>query len=148
MSERQLTIGRLARATGCKIPTIRYYEQIGLLPEPLRTSGNTRVYGDEHLARLAFIQHCRELGFSQVAIRELLELTDHPGRSCDAVTKIARTHLDDVMHRITRLTALKAELEHMIETCSGGRMEQCRIVETLADHSHAHCLTQQHEKVE
>ena len=129
------TIGRLAHATGCKVPTIRYYEKIGLLPEPRRSTGNTRLYGASHLARLGFIQHCRELGFPQGAIRELLELSDHPDQSCEAVTDIARAHLNDVNRRIARLVALKSELEGMIDNCGGGRIEQCRIVEALADYS-------------
>ncbi|MGI9424545.1 MAG: MerR family transcriptional regulator [Hyphomicrobiaceae bacterium] len=131
----KFTIGHLARATGCKVPTIRYYEKIGLLPEPQRSSGNTRLYGVNHLARLDFVQHCRELGFPQAAIRELLELSDHPDQSCTAVTNIARAHLDDVNRRIARLTALKNELQSMIKTCSGGRVEQCRIIEALAVYS-------------
>ena len=131
----ELTIGRLARATGCKVPTIRYYEKIGLLPEPRRSAGNTRLYGESHLARLGFIQHCRELGFPQAAVRELLTLSDHPDQSCEAVTDIARAHLMDVNRRIARLLALKSELEGMIENCSGGRVEQCRIVEALTDYS-------------
>lgn len=131
----ELTIGRLAHATGCKVPTIRYYEKIGLLPEPSRSAGNTRLYGASHLARLGFIQHCRELGFSQAAVRELLDLSDHPDQSCEAVTDIARAHLKDVNQRIARLVALKAELKGMIENCGGGRVEQCRIVEALAHYS-------------
>ncbi len=131
----EFTIGHVARATGCKVPTIRYYEQIGLLPKPHRSSGNTRIYGAEHLARLGFIQHCRDLGFSQPATRELLELSDHPDHSCDAVTDIARAHLQDVNRRIERLEALKVELESMIENCHGGSVEQCHIVEALADYS-------------
>jgi hypothetical protein len=84
---------------------------------------------------LGFIQHCRELGFPQAAIRELLELSDHPDYPCEAVTDIARAHLDDVNCRIARLTALKTELQSMIKNCNGGRIEQCRIVETLADYA-------------
>lgn len=144
MTAAEFTIGQLARQTGCKIPTIRYYEHIGLLPEPHRSAGNTRLYGSAHMKRLAFIQHCRELGFSQAAIRELLELAEHPDRSCEAVTEIAQAHLDDVNRRIARLMALKVELERMIAACGGGRVAQCRIVETLTDHSHAHCLTDDH----
>ena len=107
------------------------------MPQPARSSGNTRLYGAEHRTRLGFIRHCRELGFPQVAIRELLELSDHPDHSCDAVTDIARAHLEDVNQRISRLAALKTELEAMIKKCRGGRVEQCRIVEALADYSRA-----------
>lgn len=145
MTAAEFTIGHLARETGCKVPTIRYYEQIRLLPAPARTAGNTRLYGPAHVARLDFIQHCRELGFSQAAIRDLLKLTDHPDQSCESVTNIARTHLDDVKRRISRLTALESELERMITACDGGRVDQCRIVETLADHSHDHCLAKDHQ---
>ena len=145
MSAAEFTIGHLARETGCKIPTIRYYEQIGLLPEPRRSAGNQRLYGPEHLARLAFIRHSRELGFSQAAVSELLKLTDHPEQSCETVTEIARAHLDDVDRRIARLSALKLELERMIKICRGGRTAECRIIETIADHSHDHCLATDHQ---
>lgn len=131
-----VTIGHLARATGCKIPTIRYYEQIGLLPAPHRSAGNQRHYGPEHVARLAFIRHSRELGFSQAAIRELLELTTHPEQPCEAVTRVAQAHLEDVKGRISRLTALKIELERMIDQCRGDRVADCRIIETLAGQLH------------
>jgi len=144
MPSAKLTIGEVARKTGCKIPTIRYYEQIGLLPEPDRSPGNTRLYNPRHIARLEFIQHCRELGFSQTAIRELLELTDHSDWSCDAVTEIARTHLDEVNRRIARLMSLQSELKRMIASCSGGQVSGCRIIENLADHSHALCLSDHH----
>lgn len=144
MTKTEFSIGHLSRQTGCKVTTIRYFEQIGLLPEPRRSTGNTRVYDQTHLDRLAFIRHCRELGFTQSAVRELLDLTDHPDQSCEAVTTIASTHLDTVNQRIRKLTALKSELEHMIATCRGGQIAQCRIVEILADHSHAHCVTDGH----
>jgi DNA-binding transcriptional MerR regulator len=137
MSSTEVKIGQLSRRSGCKVPTIRYYEQIGLMPEPRRSTGNTRLYGPEHIQRLTFINHCRQLGFSQVAIRELLDFTDHPERSCDAVAEIASAHLDEVNRRIDRLTALKAELERMITACGGGRVDQCSIIETLAAHSHS-----------
>lgn len=133
------SIGDLARETGCKIPTIRYYERIGLLPAPGRTAGNTRRYGPVHRARLAFIRHCRSLGFSQAATRELLELSDHPSQSCETVDGIARAQLAEVKRRMIRLAALRSELERMIAACSGGRVEQCRIIEALADFPHAGC---------
>ena len=139
-----LSIGQLSKATHCKVPTIRYYEDIGLMPAPSRTPGNQRRYGPEHVARLDFIQHCRELGFRQKAIRDLLMLTGQPRQSCEAVTEIARTHLDEVNERMARLAALKLELERMIEVCRGGQIGDCRIIETLADHSHRHCLTSDH----
>lgn len=135
------TIGHLARETGCKITTIRYYEQIGLLPKPGRSAGNTRLYDSKHTARLAFIQHCREYGFTQSAIRQLLDLKDHSDWSCDAVTDIARAHLSELNRRMIELATLKLELEHMITACAGDRVAECQIIETLAVRSHEDRLT-------
>ena len=132
MQAPEFTIGQLSRRAGCKSPTIRYYEQIGLLPEPRRSPGNQRIYGSDHLARLTFIRQCRELGFSQPAVRDLLRFTEHPDRSCDAVTQIARVHLDEEDRRITRLSSLRRELHRIVKSCSGGRVASCKIIEALA----------------
>lgn len=141
MASEEMTIGRLAREGSCKVQTIRYYEQIGLMPEPTRTEGNQRRYGRKHAQRLAFIRHARELGFPLDAVRELLSLSDDEDRSCAAADAIARDHLAAVERRIARLNALKAELERMIEQCKGGRIADCRVIEVVADHSHAQCLS-------
>lgn len=130
-----LTIGALSRATGVKVPTIRYYERIGLMPEPDRSAGNQRRYGGEALERLAFVRHARELGFPLEAIRDLLSLADRPERSCEAVDAVVRAQLRAVEARLERLTALKAELERMLAGCAGGSIETCRVIEVLSDRS-------------
>lgn len=130
-----LTIGKLGEAAGVKVPTIRYYEQIGLLPEPDRSAGNQRLYGQSALDRLAFIRHARELGFPLDAIRDLLSLSDRPDQSCAAADVIARAQLAEVESRLGRLTALKGELERMVVQCAGGRIADCRVIEVLGDHS-------------
>jgi Cu(I)-responsive transcriptional regulator len=139
------TIGHLARATDCKVQTIRFYEQIGLLPPPARSAGNQRVYTESDAERLSFVRHCRELGFSLDAIRELLSLADHPDRPCATADRIAQIHLRDVEQRIARLRALQTELRRMIAECSGGRIADCRIMEVLTDHRH--CLSEDHAGV-
>ena len=130
-----LTIGKLGQAAGVKVPTIRYYEQIGLLPEPDRSAGNQRLYPTSALDRLAFIRHARELGFPLEAIRDLLGLSDRPDQSCAAVDAIAQTQLAAVRARIARLTALEAELERMIGQCACGTISDCRVIEVLSDHA-------------
>ena len=134
MTVENLPIGEAARKSGVKVPTIRYYEQIGLLPKPPRTEGNRRLYEPADLRRLAFIRHARELGFEIVAIRALLTLQDHPDQSCAAADEIARARLGDVEERMTSLSALKAELERMVAECAHGRVAECRVIEILADH--------------
>lgn len=130
-----LTIGKLSRATGVKVPTIRYYEQIGLLPEPERSSGNQRLYPNTLQHRLAFIRHARDLGFPLEAIRDLLSLSDRPDRPCDAADSIARDQLGAVRARIERLKALEAELMRMLDHHSSGTISDCRVIEVLGDHS-------------
>ncbi|QFR33676.1 helix-turn-helix domain-containing protein [Ancylobacter sp. TS-1] len=130
----QFTIGEAARTSGVKVPTIRYYEEIGLLPAPPRTEGGRRAYGGDDMRRLAFIRHARELGFEIEAIRTLLRLQDEPGQSCAAADAIARDHLAAVERRIASLTALRAELARMVEGCSHGHVAECRVIEILADH--------------
>ena len=138
-----LMIGTLARRTGTKVQTIRYYEQIGLMPEPGRTAGGQRRYGEAELDRLAFIRHARQLGFTLEAIRELLDLSDHPGKSCQEADQIARRQLRQVEQRMARLEALRTELERMVHECSGGNTADCRVLEVLRDHSE--CLTDHDE---
>jgi DNA-binding transcriptional MerR regulator len=131
---KQISIGEAAKVSGVKVPTIRYYEQIGLLTAPPRTEGNRRTYGVEDLRRLAFIRHARELGFEIGAIRTLLALQDDPDQPCATADTIAKARLKEVERRIASLTALKAELELMVEGCSHGRLAECRVIEVLADH--------------
>ena len=129
-----VAIGEASRRSGVKVPTIRYYEEIGLLPSPPRSDGNRRQYDDDDLRRLAFIRHARELGFEIEAIRTLLGLQDDKDRSCAAADAIASERLADVERRIASLLALKAELQRMVEGCAHGSVADCRVIEILADH--------------
>ena len=132
----KVSIGEAAHRSGVKVPTIRDYEEIGLLPPPPRTQGNWRTFDAAGLRRLAFIRHARELGFEIDAIRALLTLQDNPSQPCGMADAIARARLAEVERRIESLKALKAELEVMIESCRHGKVADCRVIEVLADHSH------------
>lgn len=134
-----MTIGTLAKRTGTKVQTIRYYETIGLMPDPERTEGGQRRYGQAELDRLAFVRHGRQLGFSLEAIRDLLDLADNPAQSCADADSIARQQLKQVEERIARLQALQVELQRMIGACGQNSVAQCRVLEVLRDH--AECLT-------
>ena len=137
-----LSIGQLAQETGTKVPTIRYYEQIGLMPEPRRTGGQQRRYGADAVRRLNFIRHSRELGFPPEDVRELLGLIERADRPCAGVDAIARRNLIEVRRRIDSLQTLERELARMVEECSGGRISYCRVVDVLSDH--AHCRHRAH----
>lgn len=135
---RPMTIGDLSRQAEVKVPTIRYYEQIGLMPAAERSDGNRRTYDHADVRRLAFIRHARELGFEVDAIRTLLSLQDRPDHSCASADAIAQARLAEVEQRIAGLEALRRELQRMIRECAQGRVADCRVIETLADDSHDH----------
>ena len=131
-----ISIGELSVRTNVKVPTIRYYEQIGLLAAPPRSEGGQRRYGAEEVERLNFIRHARELGFDLDDVRELLAMSATPQASCHQADSIAKAHLREVDRRIDKLKMLRGELSRMIDECGHGRICDCRIIEVLADHGH------------
>lgn len=127
-----ISIGKASIRTGVKVPTIRYYEEIGLLHAPDRSDSNRRLYSEDEIKRLGFIRHARELGFEIGAIRQLLDLQDRPNQSCASVDAIAADRLVEVRQRITSLRSLEAELERMLTSCSHGVVGECRVIEALS----------------
>jgi len=136
------TIGQMAKAGNCRVQTIRYYEQIELLPNPTRSSGNQRQYNQSHLDRIRFIRHSRELGFSLGHIRQILDLTDDAEKPCVQIDRIANEHLREVESKIQRLQSLRKELHRMVSECQADRVAECRIIKVLADHEL--CLAHDH----
>lgn len=132
-----MPIGELARTTGTKSETIRYYERIGLLPSPARTAANYRSYGAAELARLSFIRRARGLGFSIEQVRALLDLADRRERSCAAVNQLAEEHLSEIDAKIADLSALRGELADLIAQCQTGTIAECRIIDALGPGSAA-----------
>lgn len=136
MNPSSLSIGAVAKQTGCTVPTIRYYEEIGLLPPVGRTGSGQRNYGDAALRRLAFIRRCRDFGFSIDQVRELVGLVDQPDKPCIEVREIAALHLIDVRRKLDQLRALEASLDAFVcscdTACAGGRAVDCTILEDLA----------------
>jgi len=127
-----LSIGRVARASGVHLETIRYYERIGLIPTPGRTEGGHRAYEKPALRRLAFVRRARELGFSIEEIRALLGLAEPGHRACDEVRVVAETHLKDVRAKIADLSRLAAILADTVGRCAqAGPAPACPVLELL-----------------
>ncbi len=126
-----MKIGEVARKTGVKAETIRFYEREGILNAPPRTRSNYRNYGPAEAATLIFIRRARDLGFSIPDIRELLELSNEDDRSCAAVDSLARAHLDQVERKIAALQLMRDELSRMIASCEQDRVSDCRIIDAL-----------------
>lgn len=129
------SIGEMSKRAHVKVPTIRYYEQMGLINAPLRTAGNQRRYSQQALERLSFVKHARDLGLSIEAIRDLTDLSSHPEDPCEDAHKIAKQHLASVRERITKLKRLEIELARIEAGCDSGHVDSCSVIQALADHS-------------
>ena len=125
-------IGVLSARTGVNIETIRYYERIGVMPEPPRSEGGQRVYDTGHLERLAFIRRSRELGFSLDEIRALLSLVDGGDYTCGEVHDMTLTHIADIRRKIADLRRMERVLNDMAAKCDGGDVPECPILEALS----------------
>ncbi|MEP9374006.1 helix-turn-helix domain-containing protein [Mesorhizobium sp. KR1-2] len=129
-----LTIGDLSRQTGVKVPTIRYYEQMGLIEAAERSEGNQRRYTTEEKDRLSFIRHARDLGLTLEAIRKLIDLSAHPDRPCADADRIAAEQLRAVRKKIEKLKRLESELERITTHCHGDQVKDCYVIRALAHH--------------
>ncbi len=127
----RLGIGEVARRADCKVETVRYYERIGILAAPERSSGGQRRYSTEHLKRLYFVRRARSLGFTLDEVRNLLELADDRDQTCAEVAVIARGHLGGIRAKIANLRRLEAVLDDLVAACADGAKPDCPIIETL-----------------
>lgn len=130
----EMKIGELARRTRCEVVTIRYYEKEGLLPEPARSGGNFRLYGDVHVERLQFIRYCRSLDMSLIEIQTLLNFRDNPNQDCSEINALLDVHIKEVKARVEALLKLESHLVLLRKRCSGARhVETCGILQELTD---------------
>ena len=131
--ESGFTRGDLARATGCNIETIRYYEKTGLLPDPPRTDAGYRIYSAAHATRLRFILRARELGFSMEDIRGLMGLEDGTAPTCAEVKERTERHLADVRARIADLRRIESVLAATASRCSGAEVPDCPVLDAISN---------------
>lgn len=136
MKTRTMSIGVLAQQTGCTDPTIRYYEEIGLLPQSLRTDAGRRTYDSGVVSRLTFVRRCRDFGFSIEQMQELVGLSDDPARPCSELRDIAAVHLSRLREKLTELKALEKSMAAFVRSCetafAGGAVLDCTILDELA----------------
>src|SRR5437879_9848712 len=125
----RMAIGILSKRTGTNVETIRYYEDVRLLPDPARSPGGYRLYGTEHLKRLSFIRRARALGFSVEKVRTLLKLANERKRPCAEVRVVAEAHLHDVRAKIADLQVMERVLKETVARCAKGSGSHCPVIE-------------------
>ncbi len=130
---REFRIGELSKRTGVNIETIRYYEKIGVMPNPPRTPAGYRGYREIHLNRLRFIRRCRQLGFSMNEIHALLTLVDANRYSCSEVQALTLRHAEMVSNKIRDLKQLENGLRGIASQCTGEQVPDCPIIDTLLE---------------
>ena len=132
-SAKRILRADLARMTGCNLETIRYYENIGVMPEPPRTAKNYRAYDKNHVERLRFIMRARELGFTLEEVRDLLALVDGGAQTCGEVQVLANTHLASVRTKIADLQRIEHVLSSTVAQCTGDDVPECPVIEALTE---------------
>ena len=133
MEGKGITRGQLAKQTGCNAETIRYYEKIGMMPDPPRSPSGYRYYDESHVSRLRFVMQGRALGFSIEDIKSLLGLVDRDAVSCGEVEKLANTHLLLVRQKISELNRIADVLSSTVNACSGKNVPECPLIDSLFD---------------
>lgn len=128
-----MRIGELAKVAGCQAETVRFYEQKGLLPPPVRSEANYRLYDATHAARLHFIRRCRALGMSLDEVQVLLDFHDHPDRPCGGVDELVDQHIAQIDRQIAELSTLRSELSQLRAQCDSTHLTaSCEILRQLA----------------
>ncbi len=124
--------GQLAKAAGINPETLRFYERQGILPEPPRSRGGFRLYGEEDLKRLRFVGMAKKHGFTLKEIRELLELRVDSRTSCEEVRQIAEEKLTLIDQKLQELQRMKKALQHLVASCHHqGASGDCPILEAF-----------------
>ena len=128
----EIRIGDVSHRTGCNIETIRYYERIGLLPQPVRSASQYRLYDTEDIRRLIFVRRSRELGFSLDEVRALLALSANSEQeTCAEVRQLAAHHLKDIRAKIADLRAMERVLADAVRACDAGEVLGCPLIDSL-----------------
>ena len=130
-----ITRGALSERAACNIETIRYYENIRLMPQPKRSKGGHRLYDNDDLKRLTFIRRGRELGFTLDEIRGLLNLVDDDDYTCHEVKELTLEHVKEVKAKIADLRKMERVLKDMAAQCDDGQVPECAVIDALFDHT-------------
>ena len=132
----ELTIGRLARAAGVGVPTVRYYERRALLDQPERTAAGYRTYRPDAVRLIRFIKRAQDLGFTLAEVEELITLRGGNGRRRTEVRQLAEARMQDIDEKVSQLQSMRRALSTLVDSCACGRGQPtCPILEAFDDPS-------------
>jgi DNA-binding transcriptional MerR regulator len=136
--ELELRVGSIAKKAGVGVQTLHYYERIGLLPKPIRSEANYRLYSPGALRRVRFIKKAQALGFTLAEIKQILDLKSHGRAPCRKVTELGEKHLQEIDARLSQLRAYRRAVNQSLTSwrektahrrnCAG---EFCDLIERL-----------------
>jgi Hg(II)-responsive transcriptional regulator len=131
--ETELTRGKVAKEAGVNVETLRYYEDIGIIPEPIRSESGYRLYTEETIQRIRFVKDIQMLGFTLHEIKELLDIKMDSKTACGEASKIIHQKKGEVKDKIASLNRILETLQKMEQTCSMNKTKQgCPILESLS----------------
>ena len=134
MKIKMMTRGKVARLAGVSVETVRFYENMGLLEKPARTSSGYRIYSPEAVKRIRFIKRAKELGFTLAEIKELLSLRATSGKDCDRVRQKAEEKIEEITERIKALQNMKRVLQKLVKECARKKPgSECAILDALEE---------------
>jgi len=131
-----MNIGEVAEKSGVSAKTIRYYEDVGLIPPARRTASGYRDYEDRDLATLRFVQRARSLGFSVKDVGALLALWHDSARASAEVKALAADHVSEIDRKLAELKSMRRTLVDLMERCHGDDRPDCPILDDLARSTH------------
>jgi DNA-binding transcriptional MerR regulator len=117
--ELELRVGSIAKKAGVGVQTLHYYERIGLLPKPIRSEANYRLYSPDALRRVRFIKKAQALGFTLEEVRQILDMKSHGRAPCHKVTELGERHLRDIDARLAKLRRYRRAVAESLNSWRG-----------------------------
>ena len=127
-----MTVGELSKRAGVNLETVRFYEKEKLLPQPERTSGGHRLYTDDDIERLKFIQRAKWVGFTLKEIRTLMRVREaNPTDRCEDAMDLARAKVIEINEKLSELQKMRDALQTFLDTCPDTDAGHCHVIQGL-----------------
>lgn len=131
-----MKIQQLSELSGVSVKTIRYYEDVNLLPAPRRSDNGYRDYNMEQVEALRFIKRCRDLQIPIEDVKKLVNVQTFGDAPCQEVDRIVKNQLEKVRQTLKDLRQLEKDLSALSRSCAEHSVSQCEILKSLHKSTH------------